>query len=303
MSIPNVTSLSKRIKEGSEGGNAFARFLNLLLIEESKKEGKKITTFSDAAGDYKGVDCIISEEHDYTTGYQFKFYPSPLSSKHKTKIIEAIRSGINKFGGLRELTIVTPDDLNIHDLSWFMEVEIQEAKKVKMPDADIFEIKTLINHMGHSHIVSLALKFPFLGKKYFPELFNYDIDLFRLIKYTKDDDLLFDFTFLNDSSFTYLLNSIDVIFLESWSSLSGLPEERHLKSSGKIVFEVNMRNEINTKKFDDPVILPPLKPFRFYIQLLNFYETMPGSSVKFKFRFHFNNGEFFMDSEPTTISG
>lgn len=302
MSIPNVSSLSKRIKEGSEGGNEFARLITLLLSADAKKEGKRTTSFSDATGDYKGVDFILNYANGYDIGYQYKFFPSPLSSNHKNKITEAIRSAIEKFEGMRELVIVTPDDMNKHDLAWFKDVELQEAKKVKMDgDYDFLEIKTVINHLGHTQIVNLLLKHPYIGKKYYPELFKYDVDLFRLINYSADDNLLFDFSFINDSDYTYLLNAVDIIKIESWSALSGLPEEHYLKSAGEIEFTVDMHKEINTKNFENPIILPSGKPFRFKMQLLKFYETMPGNCIEFKFRFHFNNNEFFIDSEPKII--
>ena len=71
MSIPNISSLYQRINKGSEGGNEFARLMNYLLIAEAKEEGAKTEPYSDASGDYKGLDAF-TELDLYQEGFQFK---------------------------------------------------------------------------------------------------------------------------------------------------------------------------------------------------------------------------------------
>ena len=53
--MPQVNTLYEIVPKGAEGGKAFARIVDLLLFHEVRKAGKKITLFSDSAGDYHGT--------------------------------------------------------------------------------------------------------------------------------------------------------------------------------------------------------------------------------------------------------
>jgi len=304
MSIPNISSLYQRINKGSEGGNEFARLMNYLLIAEAKEEGAKTKPYSDASGDYKGLDAF-TELDLYQEGFQFKFFPSPLSASHKGKIIESIKLAMEEATeNLRTLYIVTPEDLMKHDKEWFEMIKKDHERKEKVfEDSDLCSVKTTINHWGHTRIVELMLRHPHIGKHYFPELFPYEVDLFKIgIVEIDDRNFIFDFSFLNDSTYTYLLNRIQLIRLETWSSLSGLPEKYYLKSLGELKFKVDMKKKTNSLSLSNPIIFKPNFPMRFKIQLLNFPDTCPGSGAKIKFRFLFNDQLFFMETKPFILN-
>ena len=48
MSIPNTSTLIQRINKGSEGGNEFSRFINMVLTSEYKDCNVDFFVFSDA---------------------------------------------------------------------------------------------------------------------------------------------------------------------------------------------------------------------------------------------------------------
>jgi hypothetical protein len=87
--LPQVKTLYEMLPKGAEGGKEFARIVDLLLFHEARRAGKKITLFSDSAGDYYGLDSFegdVFRKHG-TTGYQYKFYPSPLSDNHRIRTL------------------------------------------------------------------------------------------------------------------------------------------------------------------------------------------------------------------------
>ena len=303
MSIPNVSTLYQRINKGSEGGNEFARLMNYLLTAEAKEEGWKIEPYSDASGDYKGLDAYAEIEKQYFEGYQFKFFPSPLSATHKAKIIEAVKSAMAKSSDdMKMLNIVTPEDLMKEDKDWFEGVKKEYEKKEKF-SAHFYAEKTGISHWGHTRIMELMLRHPHIGKRYFPDMFSYEVDLFKIAAVNIDEqNFIFDFSFTNDSASTYLLHKAELIRIEVWSSMNGLPEEYYLKSLGKLEFKVDMEKEVNELLFSDPVIFKANSQMRFKIQLLDFEKTCPGNGVKIKFRFLFNNNEFFIETKPMMFS-
>src|SRR5215510_4645113 len=90
--IPQVKTLYEMLPKGAEGGKEFARLMDLLLFHEGRRTGKKIGLFSDVAGDYHGLDSFSGDafRKEGTTGYQYKFYPSPLSDTHRQSIIESL---------------------------------------------------------------------------------------------------------------------------------------------------------------------------------------------------------------------
>ena len=51
MALPNVTSLSQRIKPGSQGGLEFAEVMNHLLDKEANQKDYRFISSSDASGD------------------------------------------------------------------------------------------------------------------------------------------------------------------------------------------------------------------------------------------------------------
>jgi hypothetical protein len=303
MSIPNVSSLYQRINKGSEGGSEFARLMNYLLTAEAKEEGWKIEPYSDASGDFRGLDAYAEIDKKIFEGYQFKFFPSPLSASHKSKIIEAIKTAMGKSTEeMKMLHIVTPEDFMKEDKEWFEQVKKEHEKKKKI-FGDLYGEVTGIGHWGHTRIVELMLRHPHISKRYFPELFSYEVDLFKLAAVGIDEEnFIFDFSFTNDSAFTYLLHKIELVRLDSWSSMSGLPEEYYLKSLGELEFKVDMGKEVNELQLIDPLILKANSQMRFKIQLLDFDKTSPGNGIEIKFRFLFNNNEFFIETRPLTFS-
>ncbi|MEM1123169.1 MAG: hypothetical protein AAGJ18_22195, partial [Bacteroidota bacterium] len=78
MPIPNTSTLIQRIKKGSEGGNELSRLMNLVLTAEYKECNIDFFAFSDSQGDYKGVDSFTKYTKAIFSGFQYKFFPSPL---------------------------------------------------------------------------------------------------------------------------------------------------------------------------------------------------------------------------------
>lgn len=112
----------------------FARIVDLLLFHEARRQGHTLTLFSDRAGDYQGLDSFADgglRIHG-RVGYQYKFYPSPLSGEHRPEVKAAIvkaqnaRQGEKQRHRLTKWVLVTPDDLTESgrregggDVTWF----------------------------------------------------------------------------------------------------------------------------------------------------------------------------------------
>src|SRR5687767_1280174 len=113
--LPDVRSLYETLPRGSEGGKEFARIVDLLLFHEARRHGRKISIFSDAAGDYYGLDSFEGDvfRKEGTTGYQYKFYPSPLSPTHRKAIVDSLTKTAEqqKEIKLKKWILVTPQDL------------------------------------------------------------------------------------------------------------------------------------------------------------------------------------------------
>lgn len=161
-----VPSLSNMLPPGTEGGKEFGRIVDLLLFYDAKQQGSKFSAFNDAAGDYAGLDSFGSQRLEGTTGYQYKFFPSPLSSKHRSEIEQSLRWAIDRKdrSGLKHWILVTPDDLlesgrkrGGGDVSWF------EGLQTKYPDVEI-------EHYGHTKLQGLFLQAPYLCLYYYPSL-------------------------------------------------------------------------------------------------------------------------------------
>lgn len=167
--LPAVKSLYEILPKGTEGGKEFARIVDLLLYHISRREGKKHTVFSDAAGDYCGLDSFGGDcfRLEGTTGYQYKFYPSPLSSNHRKDIESSLAKAAENHEKLKlkKWVLVTPQDLTESatrkdggDVSWLEGLR----KKIKIS----FELE----HMGHTKLIDLFLHTPALCLFYYPAL-------------------------------------------------------------------------------------------------------------------------------------
>jgi energy-coupling factor transporter ATP-binding protein EcfA2 len=165
--LPPVQSLSKILPTGTEGGKEFGRIIDLLLFNELRSEGQRFQPLNDAAGDFRGLDSYrYSHKGDQITGYQYKFYSSPLSSQHRSSILGALREAAkDPDNNIQTYVLVTPDDLTNSgrradqgDVEWF------EKLRIKFKDSFTLE------HIGHTKIVSMFMKAPHVCLFYYPEL-------------------------------------------------------------------------------------------------------------------------------------
>lgn len=167
--IPKVKPLSEILPKGVEGGKEFARIVDFLLFHEARRTGKKITLFDDASGDYYGLDSFEGERswRHRITGYQYKFYSSPLSDRHRGEIKKSLQQTAEnqKKLNLKKWILVTPDDLmnapnrkGGGDVVWF------EKLKEKL------DIGFELEHMGHTKLISLFMQTPAICLFYYPEL-------------------------------------------------------------------------------------------------------------------------------------
>ncbi|WP_428740319.1 hypothetical protein [Tenacibaculum sp.] len=180
MSIPNTPSLSKLIKSGSEGGHEFARIINQLLFEDSQMYDYYFQSYSDSAGDYKGVDALM-EKGLKKIGLQYKFFEgNPKSNKSDLK--KSLFNAIDNFPNMDEWILVTPDNFTKHGMQWLDET------------ASLTNIT--IKHWGHSEIITFMLKYPQIGKKYYhPQVFqNYISSLDREPTKSELNDFFNQFT-------------------------------------------------------------------------------------------------------------
>ena len=169
--LPETRSLSQILPKGTEGGKEFARIVDLLLFHEARRTGRNLSLFSDASGDYNGLDSFAGEvfRRDGVTGYQYKFFPSPLSQEHLTAIKDSLsaaaKAGKGKKRKLTKWVLVTPDDFTESarkkdggDVSWFVGLK----NDLKLP----FEIE----HWGHRQLQALFIDTRSLCLFYYPEL-------------------------------------------------------------------------------------------------------------------------------------
>ena len=169
--LPDVKTLSEILPKGAEGGKEFARIVDLLLFREARRSGKRTVIFSDAAGDYGGLDSLEDGgfRKEGTVGYQYKFFPSPLSSQHRRSIVESLRTSA---GGQRKLKLkrwilVTPNDLvesgsrkGGGDVTWFENLKSE------------LNLKFQVEHWGHKKLLALFLETPSICLFYYPELIS-----------------------------------------------------------------------------------------------------------------------------------
>lgn len=166
--LPAVPSLSKLLPEGTEGGKEFSRIVGLLLLNECKRNGLEFSLFDDASGDYEGLDGFSSKFPDNTvTGFQYKFFPSPLSNQHRSLIKASLENALlrSKRLTLQKWVLVTPDDLKNSgrregggDVEWFQDL------------SDQFRDRLMVEHVGHSKLQAMFLQAHFLCLFYYPSL-------------------------------------------------------------------------------------------------------------------------------------
>ncbi|NQZ06208.1 MAG: NACHT domain-containing protein [Algicola sp.] len=169
--LPEVRTLAEILPKGAEGGKEFARIVDFLLHYEARRAGKNLMIFNDAAGDYHGLDSFESDQFrkQEQIGYQYKFYPSPLSSQHRSEIKKCLEQVAEKQSelSLKKWILVTPQDLTESstrktggDVSWFDNLH----KKLKLT----FEIE----HWGHKKLQAQFIETPQLCRFYYPELIS-----------------------------------------------------------------------------------------------------------------------------------
>ena len=167
--LPGVKTLYDKLPKGAEGGKEFARLVDLLLFHEGRRANKKIALFSDVAGDYHGLDSFAGDSFrkEGTTGYQYKFFPSPLSAAHRNAIVESLKrtASSQKELKLKKWGLVTPENLTESarredggDVTWFEGLRKQ------------LNLKFELEHWGHNQILALFLDTPSLCLFYYPEL-------------------------------------------------------------------------------------------------------------------------------------
>jgi len=161
--LPPVKPLSQILPSGSEGGKEFARIVDLLLFYDARRNNGNVTLFNDRSGDTFGLDAFDSAK----SGYQYKFFPSPLTSGHRKEIVEALKkaAAAHDKSNIVKWLLVTPDDLvnsgrkiGGGDVEWF-------GKLKKLSGAN-FEIE----HVGHTKLQALFLQSDALCLHYYPDI-------------------------------------------------------------------------------------------------------------------------------------
>ncbi|AYG57803.1 NACHT domain-containing protein [Rhizobium jaguaris] len=165
--LPALPTLSEILPDGTEGGKEFGRIIDLLLFNEWRGEGNKFQPLDDSAGDFRGLDSYrYGRRGNKITGYQYKFYRSPLSSQHRSLIAAAIEQAAeNSESKISTYVLVTPDDLTNSgkrkeggDIAWF------EALREK------YRSRFEIEHIGHTKIIAMFLRARHLCLFYYPSL-------------------------------------------------------------------------------------------------------------------------------------
>jgi hypothetical protein len=171
--LPETRRLTDILPAGREGGLEFARIVDLLLFHEARREARTLNLFSDRAGDYGGMDSFADSGLRVISrvGYQYKFYPSPISNEHRSEIKAAIikaqeaQQGKKQRRRLAKLVVVTPDDLTESgrregggDVTWFDGLSTELG------------CKFVLEHWGHRKLQALFLDTPALCLFYYPEL-------------------------------------------------------------------------------------------------------------------------------------
>ncbi|WP_413703754.1 NACHT domain-containing protein [Pseudomonas sp. Pseusp16] len=172
--------MSKILPPGTEGGKEFGRIVGLLLLNEAKRNDHEFNLFDDASGDFEGLDGFSrNQKSGEAIGFQYKFFPSPLSDAHRHEITNSLVNAIERNDSLNltKWVLVTPDDLknsgvrkNGGDVAWF--------EKLKAKYEDVLPIE----HMGHSRLQDLFLQTHHICLHYYPTLIPHGRTLQKGIK-------------------------------------------------------------------------------------------------------------------------
>jgi energy-coupling factor transporter ATP-binding protein EcfA2 len=135
----------------------------LLIYYDARRAGHTINLFSDRAGDAYGLDAFDSEG----IGYQYKFFPSPLSDDHRAEIVKALKKAIaeHEKSRIQKWVLVTPDDL-VNSVARVQGGDVEWFKKLKAGHDAPFELE----HMGHTKLQALFLNAEALCLHYYPEI-------------------------------------------------------------------------------------------------------------------------------------
>lgn len=256
MAIPNVSNLYQRISKGAEGGLEFARIINQLMISESSKEDFQFQAHSDAAGDYKGVDSIMTRGL-IKSGLQYKFLPSPFKNEQKSQIKESFEKAIRQFPEMDQWVLIIPEEPNKFDLNWIEEISAQ----LKMP-AIVW---------GHSKIINLMLKYKHIGEKYYPEL-NYGT--VRASSEPTQEDINYFNKFLEPDA------DISVLMLKAQPTLSDCKAVFNAKYYKEVsdMYYLQYRNMLDVAT--DPYFIKMKKVFEVnsntYEDIINKQHQLPG---------------------------
>jgi len=159
MTLPNVPSLTQIIGAGAEGGHEFARICHHLLLHTANINKWHYDMCSDRAGDYKHLDGWSRNWSDLTdavTGFQFKFYASPLSSAHKQDIKASLKNASESNPDMRQWILILPDDMTQQDQGWFDQLPRKTGLRVQS--------------WGHTRLIGMFMKYPELCATYHPQL-------------------------------------------------------------------------------------------------------------------------------------
>lgn len=323
MPVPNLASLYQRINSGSEGGQEFARFINLLFHADAKDDYQTYESHDDSSGDFKGVDAIQyskDEFQDVVTAFQFKFYPKNLLSGQRSSIKSSLINAKNKCNLMGAWVLVTPEDWLKKDMDWFETLKSEFESNFRIErNGLVRNTRFSLIHFGHTQIIELALKHPHIGREYFPELYKdiggllqlnkLDIDKlnsnWRQFKHganryyqtrdTKNSDIssdpIFDVQIINNTDDIFLINEIKIDVENVWSTLKGIPLEHLLKSIGTVLVDVDFSKRFTSRELSDPLIINSKSPFRFKIQLTKFAVNAPGNWATISIILKFSGGQ------------
>jgi len=173
--LPEVKSLYDILPKGAEGGKEFARIIDLLLFHNARSDGKKISLFSDAAGDYNGLDSFEGDVFRKlgTIGYQYKFFPSPLSDQHRGEIKKSLKrvTAKSKETKITKWILVTPQDLiesatrkDGGDVSWFEGLRKQLKLNFQIEHWGAPQTSRFVS--GNTSVMPILLSGTYTGRKY-----------------------------------------------------------------------------------------------------------------------------------------
>lgn len=227
MSISNVPSLLLKIRKGAEGGHEFARLCKTLLASCYHGRLSVLELADDSMGDFKKCDARLrlieyEKSSEEVILFQFKFYPSPLSSKHKHSIKKSYIEAANENPSVGKWIIITPEDLNKLDSQWLSQVVEDSRIKLERPDD-----APQIEHWGHTKLLTLLLKYKDIGIRYYPELFGFNGGFATIDNISVDQNLC---TWeMSEDDFTVFAKEIDLERFYDYNadlvSFANLPEE------------------------------------------------------------------------------